>query len=174
MESFPVSDAATPTPPVQAPYYGYSEVRQSWPDANGHMNVAHYVSAFDDGSCPMFDELGLGWDYTARGEHSVFMVASSIDFRRELLAGAPLEMTTRLIGYDRRRIHVYQELFHREQRYLAAQAEFIFVHVSLRTRGVTNIPDSALARLAEILAVHERLPRPPFIGRAIGLDWRPR
>lgn len=160
--------------PVPAPYYGYSEVKQSWLDANGHMNVAHYVSAFDDGSCPMFDELGLGWDYTAQGEASVFMVASSIDFRRELLAGAPLEMTTRLIGYDRRRIHVYQELFHREQRYLAAQAEFVFVHVSLKSRGVTNIPEPALARLAEILPVHAALPRPGFLGRAIGLDWRPR
>jgi acyl-CoA thioester hydrolase len=169
-----LSTPSAPGLPVPAPYLGYSEVKQSWLDANGHMNVAHYVTAFDDGSCPMFDELGLGWDYTAQGEASVFMVASSIDFRRELLAGAPLEMTTRLIGYDRRRIHVYQELFHREERYLAAQAEFVFVHVSLATRGVTNIPEPALARLAEILPVHGALPRPAFIGRPIGLDWRPR
>ena len=49
---------------VQTPYLGESEVKKEWIDANGHMNVGHYLSAFDDGSCPMFDELGLGWDYT--------------------------------------------------------------------------------------------------------------
>lgn len=158
---------------VPTPYYGYSEVKPGWLDANGHMNVAHYVSAFDDGSCPMFDDIGLGWDYTAAGECSVFMVSSSTDFRRELLAGDPLEMTTRLMGYDRRRIHIYQELFHREQRYLAAQAEFVFVHVSLKTRRTVAIPDTAYARLGDIAAAHEALPCSPFVGRAIGLGWKP-
>ncbi len=158
---------------VPSPYLGYSTVKDNWLDANGHMNVAHYVTAFDDGSCPMFDEIGLGWGYTQGGESSVFMVGSSIDFRRELLAGDPLEMTTRLLGCDRRRIHVYQELFHRDQRYLAAQAEFVFVHVSLKSRRVTNIPETALARLTEIAKAHAEMPRPAFIGRAIGLNWKP-
>lgn len=168
-----MTEAAANPATVPTPYYGYSTVKDSWLDANGHMNVAHYVSAFDDGSCPMFDELGLGWDYTHAGESSVFMVSSSIDFRRELLAGAPLEMTTRLVGYDRRRIHVYQELFHRDERYLAAQAEFVFVHVSLKTRHVTNIPETALTRLAEIAEAHAGLPRLSFLGRSIGLNWKP-
>lgn len=160
--------------PVPNPYYGSSEVKPGWLDANGHMNVGHYVSAFDDGSCPLFDDIGLGWDYTAQGTYSVFMVSSSIDFRRELLAGAPLEMTTRLLGFDRRRIHVYQELYHRDQGYLAAQAEFVFVHVSLTTRQVTNIPDGAMRRLEQIRAVHAAFERPPFIGRSLGLNWKPR
>jgi acyl-CoA thioester hydrolase len=159
---------------VPHPYIGYSEVKAGWLDANGHMNVGHYVSAFDDGSCPLFDDIGLGWSYTAGGRHSIFMVSSSIDFRRELVAGAPLEMSTRLLGHDRRRIHLYQELFHREQRYLAAQAEFVFVHVSLTTRGVVNIPTSALDRLAEIASVHVEFARPAFVGRSIGLEWKPR
>ena len=74
-------------------------------------------------------------------------------------------MTTCLIAYDRRRIHVDQELFHHAQGYLAAQAGFVFVHVSLATRGVVDLPEAALARLAEIAAAHAILPRPPFIGR---------
>jgi acyl-CoA thioesterase FadM len=158
---------------VPTPWPGSSEVRPDWLDANGHMNVAHYVSAFDDGSEPMFEDIGLAWSYTARGDGSLFMVSSSIDFRRELLAGDPIAMTTRLLGHDRRRIHVYQEMFHRAQGYLAAQAEFVFVHVSLRTRRVSDIPAAPARRLGEILAAHAALPRPPFIGRPIGLDWRP-
>ena len=158
---------------IPTPYIGYSLVKPEWLDANGHMNVAHYVSAYDDGSCPMFDDFGLGWDYTHQGEASMFMVSSSIDFRRELMVGDPLEMTTLLVGYDRRRIHIYQELYHREQRYLSAQAEFVFVHISFATRRATVMPDSAQQRLAEIQAVHAAVPRPAFVGRAIGLAWKP-
>ena len=158
---------------IPAPYVGYSVVKPEWLDANGHMNVAHYVSAFDDGSCPMFDDFGLGWDYTERGEASVFMVSSSIDFRREVLAGDPLEMTTVLLGFDRRRIHIYQEMFHREQRYLAAQAEFVFVHIAFATRRASALPALAHARLQQIQAAHARLPRSRFVGRAIGLEWKP-
>ena len=159
--------------PIPTPYLGYSLVKPEWLDANGHMNVAHYVSAYDDGSCPMFDDFGLGWHYTHRGEGSVFMVSSSIDFRRELLAGDPLEMSTLLLGYDRRRIHIYQELYHREQRYLSAQAEFVFVHIAFATRRAAVMPEASLKRLAEIHAAHARVPRPAFVGRPIGLEWKP-
>ena len=61
----------------------------------------------------------------------------------------------------------------RQQAYLAAQAEFVFVHVSLRSRRVSNLPPAALERLAEIRAAHAALAQPAFIGRSIGLDWKP-
>ena len=56
---------------VPTPYLGQSVVKNEWIDANGHMNVGHYLSAFDDGSCTMFDELGLGWDYTEEGKGTI-------------------------------------------------------------------------------------------------------
>ena len=65
------------------------------------MTVAHDVSAHDDGSCPMFDDFGLGWDYTRAGVASMFMVGSSIDFRRELMSGDPREMSAWLPNKDR-------------------------------------------------------------------------
>ena len=104
---------------VQTPYLGESEVKKEWIDANGHMNVGHYLSAFDDGSCPMFDELGLGWDYTKGGQGTIFIMSSSLDFLRELLEGDKLKITTWLIGFDKRKVHIFQELFHAEKNVLA-------------------------------------------------------
>jgi acyl-CoA thioester hydrolase len=158
---------------IPTPYHGYSEVKPTWLDANGHMNIAHYASAFDDGSEPMFAALGLGWDYTRAGVGTMFVLSSSMDFRRELLAGDALAMTTQLLAYDRRRIHIYQELFHRQQGYLAAQAEFVFAHVSLANRGISEIPAAMLECVAQVHAAHAALPRPAFIGRVLGLDWKP-
>ena len=48
------------------------------------------------------------------------------------------------------------------------------MHVSLESRAVTNIPEAALRRLAEIKAAHAEFERPRFVGRSIGLDWKPR
>jgi len=166
-------DPQDPADAVPTPYPDYSQVKPEWLDANGHMNVAHYVSAFDDGSCPMFDDFGLGWDYTEGGESSVFMASSSIDVRRELLADDRLRMATYLVAFDQRRIHVFQELYHRDKDYLAAQAEFVFVHVSLVTRRSSDIPASSLRRIEQIHAAHRCAPLPRFVGRAIGLDWKP-
>ena len=157
---------------VKAPYVGSSVVRKDWIDGNGHMNVGHYLSAFDDGSCVMFDELGLGWDYTAKGKGSIFIMSSSLDFLRELVEGDSLQIATWLITYDNSRTHVFQELFNSDKSYLAARAEFMFVHVSLKTRKVFDMPQNALNRLAQIKSVHRPLVSSKFIGREISLQWK--
>ena len=154
---------------IPLPYPGISRVRPEWEDANGHMNMAHYVSAFDDGSCPMFDYLGLGWDYTKAGTSSIFVASSNIDYRRELVAGDDLTMGTVLLGFDNRRIQIYQELYHASANYLAAQAEFMFVHVSLTTRKMCDIPDESLDKLEIVYDIHKHYEQRGFIGRKISL-----
>ena len=69
-------------------------------------------------------------------------------------------------------VHEY-ELRLRRQIALLAMVEFVFVHISFATRRATVMPDSAQQRLAEIQAVHAAVPRPAFVGRAIGLAWKP-
>ena len=124
---------------IPSPYPGSSVVKEEWVDLNGHMNMAHYVSAFDDGSCPLFDYLGLGWDYTAGGEGSIFVGSSSIDYKNELFRGDSLRMETVLLDFDERRVHVSQKMYHERKGYLAAEAEFLFLHVSfhLHTCGTS-------------------------------------
>ena len=154
---------------IPSPYPGSSIVKDEWLDLNGHMNMAHYVSAFDDGSCPLFDYLGLGWDYTAEGEGSIFVGSSSIDYKNELFRGDPLRMETVLLDFDERRIHVFQKMYHAGKGYLAAEAEFLFLHVSLKNRNITDIPLFSMSKLAEVRQAHECVGIHKFVGRTIGL-----
>ena len=159
---------------VPTPYLGQSVVKNEWIDANGHMNVGHYLSAFDDGSCAMFDELGLGWDYTEEGKGTIFIMSSSLDYLQELLEGDELKISTWLITFDKRRVHIFQELFHAEKGFLAARAEFMFAHVCLKTRKASDMPEDALQRLSEIESEHKLHLNSKFIGREISLKWKPR
>jgi len=154
---------------IPMPYPGMSRVLPEWEDANGHMNMAHYASAFDHGSCPMFDYLGLGWGYTRAGKGSIFVTSSNIDYKRELLVDDALRMGTVLLGFDNRRIQIYQELYHLEESYLAAQAEFMFVHVSLVTRKMCDIPRESLKKLETVFESHKLYEEQSFVGRKISL-----
>ena len=154
---------------IPSPYPGSSVVKEEWVDLNGHMNMAHYVSAFDDGSCPLFDYLGLGWGYTARGQGSIFVGSSSIDYKNELFRGDSLRMETVLLDFDERRVHVFQKMYHERKGYLAAEAEFLFLHVSLETRKITDIPLCSMSKLAEVSQAHECPDTNQFVGRTIGL-----
>ena len=154
---------------IPSPYPGSSFVKDEWLDLNGHMNMAHYVSAFDEGSCPLFDYLGLGWGYTAEGEGSIFVGSSSLDYENELFRGDPIRMNTVLFDFDERRIHIYQQMCHAEKDYAVAEAEFLLLHVSLQTRKLADIPASSMLKIKEVHEVHKSSGSSRFVGRTIGL-----
>ncbi len=65
------------------------EIRPEWTDANGHMNVAYYVLAFDRATDAFYDALGIGWPYLERERKSLFTLAMNVDYVREVMAGSP-------------------------------------------------------------------------------------
>ena len=156
-------------PPVPAPFESRLAVDAGWLDPNGHMNVAFYMTAFDRGSDPFFDYCGLGWDYTRAGTGSIFATGCNVDYRRELLAGDPLRVTTQLIDHSEKMVHLYASLYHDGTGELAATQEILFMHVSLATRRSAPLPREALDRLDAVRAAHAVLPVPGALGRQLGI-----
>lgn len=154
---------------IPAPFESHLAVDPAWLDLNGHMNVAFYMTAFDRGSDPFFDYCGLGWDYTREGVGSIFSTGCNLDFRRELLAGDALRVTTRLIDHSDKLLHLQAHLYHADSGELAAVQEILFMHVSLVTRRSVPIPDASLGRLRAVLEAHRKMPAPEGLNRALGI-----
>lgn len=152
---------------IPAPFEDTLTVKPEWLDANGHMNVGFYLSAFDDGGEVFFTDCGLGWDYTADGVGSIFIASSNLDFQRELFADAPLRITTQLIDWGPKLVHTYQALYHRDEGYLAASAEMLFIHIAFADRKSCAMPGVSQTRLTAIHAIHSALPQPKNLGRKI-------
>ncbi len=153
---------------VPAPLELWREtVLPEWTDYNGHMNVAYYTLVFDHGVDAFFNFAGLGRDYRQRTTFSTFTVEHHITYDREVLEGDGLVCTSRLIGFDEKRIHHYHEMFHAADGYRAATCEFLSLHMDLSVRRVTPMGDDRLASFAEILKAHERLPPAEKLGRTI-------
>jgi acyl-CoA thioester hydrolase len=148
-------------------------VRPEWIDSNGHMNMGYYVVVFDLATDEWMRRIGL--DAAHRQAHGVttFCLETHVTYHREVREGDPLRFTTRLLAYDAKRIHYIHEMLHGDVGYLAATNELMSLHVSQTTRRGAPMAPEILERLGAIQRAHDRLPRPPQVGRVMGLTARP-
>jgi acyl-CoA thioester hydrolase len=147
-------------------------VRPEWIDHNAHMNMGYYMVVFDLATDEFLAWIGLGGAHRATARVTTFCLEAHITYHREVRSGDPLRFTTRLLGFDAKRIHYFHEMYHAREDYLAATNELMSLHVSLDTRRGAPMAAAILDRLARVQAAHDVLPRPAQAGRAIGLGAR--
>lgn len=159
---------------VPVPFESYRDVvRPEWIDHNQHMNMGYYLVVFDFATDAWLDFVGLTREHRRRHDVTTFCLEGHITYHREVGAGAPLRFTTRLLGFDAKRIHYFHEMHHADEGYLASTNELMSVHVSRETRRSAPMAPEILERLAAIKRAHEALPPAPQVGRVMGLAARP-
>ncbi len=136
------------------------------------MNVAYYVLIFDHATDAALDHLEIGTAYREASSGSVFVVEAHVTYEQELMEGEAVSVATRLTGFDGKRIVLFHEMRRDRDGVLAATNEVLCLHVDLNTRRSASLPPAALDRLDRLAAAHATLPRPPQVGRAIGLRAR--
>jgi acyl-CoA thioester hydrolase len=162
-----------PDSSIPAPYISERDtVPPEWIDVNGHMNVACYLKAFDRAFDEAYEQIGLTMANLAATGSSTFAAEMHLTYQRELMEGDPIRIATQLIGFDDKRMHWIQSMYHRREGFLAATAEWLVLHIDLRQRKVAPIPEKLQRQLAAVLAAHAGLPRPPETGRRIDLGNR--
>ncbi len=159
---------------IPAPFDAYRDVvRPEWVDHNRHMNMGYYVVVFDLATDEWLSWIGLDAAHRRARQVTTFCLEAHIIYQREVGAGDPLRFTTRLLGHDAKRIHYFHEMYHATEGYLAATNELMSLHVSEATRRGAPMAPEVLDRLARVQAAHDRLARPPQMGRVISLGARP-
>ena len=140
-------------------------VRPEWIDINGHMNVAYYVLAFDYGVDALWTKFGITDEHIRGNDSSTFAVESHVLYRRELKESEPYIVTAQILAFDEKRIHQFQRMYHAEQGYLAATAEWMNLHVDLSTRRVAPWPPNILDGIRNVTAMQGEWPYPEDAGR---------
>jgi len=155
---------------ITAPFEGYRDVvRSAWIDRNGHLNMGYYLVVFDFATDAWLDYIGLDTEHRNSEQIATFSLESHVTYAREVRGGNELRFTTRLLGFDAKRIHYFHEMYHAREGYLAATNELMSLHVSQETRRSAPMAPQILDRLAEIGRAHRALPIPPQVGRVMGL-----
>lgn len=135
----------------------FTSVRPEWIDYNGHMNVAWYVAAMDQATDLLWEALGLGTRFRARGR-ATFAAECWIGYRRELFEGAPLSARCWLLAHDAKRLLVRCQLLHADEGFLASEAEWLALGIDLETRRVAPWPADVVRNFEAFAARH---PLPP-------------
>jgi acyl-CoA thioester hydrolase len=150
-----------------AVYEGH--VLPEWIDVNKHMNVAYYILAFDRAVDALWDRFGITDEYISATRGSTFAVECHVTYQNELHENDPFVVTAQILGYDEKRIHQFQRIYHAEKGFLAATAEWMNLHVSLETRRVSPWPEVILQRLGELTAAQRGQTRPAEEGRQMSI-----
>jgi acyl-CoA thioester hydrolase len=146
-----------------------STVLPEWVDWNGHMNVAFYVLAFDQASGAFMRNMGLGRPYVDGKHGMTFVLETHVTYDREMKGGAQMRFTTQLLERDAKRVHLFHEMYHAAEGYLAATNETIVMNIDYASRRSAPWPMQAGERLEAIWQAHRSLPRPAKVGRVMGL-----
>jgi acyl-CoA thioester hydrolase len=144
-------------------------VEPAWIDYNGHLNMAYYNVLFDRAVDEAYELLGIGLDYVKKRRHSLYTAEVHVRYLRELHAGDPVRVTFQLLGYDKKRVHYFEQLIQTAESSVSATSENLALHVDMDAKRSAPFPQSVLGRLEKMSDSHARLPRPAATGRSIGL-----
>ena len=145
------------------------KVEENWIDYNGHLNMAYYNVLFDRAVDEVYALVRIGADYMRERKHSIFTAEVHVRYLREIHAGDPVRVTFQLLGYDSKRIHYFEQLYHAEDGFVSATSEVMSLHVDMEKKKTAAFPDAVERKLFAMLQAHSKLPRPEAAGRRIAM-----
>ncbi len=157
-------------PEFPAPFVSsIMRIEPQWIDYNGHLNVAYYNVLFDRAVDEVYEPLGLGPDYLKQRKHSTMVVEAHVRYLREVHLDAPLRVKIQLLGFDAKRIHLFEHLVHADEGWVSATSESMTVHVDMTAKKVAPFPAGVLRALERMQAAHAGLPVPDGSGRKVAM-----
>ena len=115
------------------------------------MNIMWYVGKFDEANWNLFARLGLTPSYLRESGRGMAAVQQNISYKRELLAGDIVEVTSRLLEIGEKSIRFLHEMRNAETGEIAATCEFTGVHLDRKARKsapfAPEIRDTAMTHL---------------------------
>ncbi|MEM6482234.1 MAG: thioesterase family protein [Pseudomonadota bacterium] len=141
-------------------------VRPEWIDYNGHLNMGYYSVLFDLAADEAYQTLGFGPDYLAQTGHTTYTAEFHIRYLREVKQSDRLQVSFRVIDFDAKRFHTFQEMYHTDG-WLAATGEGLALHVDTSGPNVAPMPTEIQSKLARIK--EQSGPHPQGVGRAVSM-----
>jgi acyl-CoA thioester hydrolase len=134
----------------------YRGVATAWHcDHVGHLNIAHYVSRFDEAHWPFFAEIGLTPAWLRSQRRGMAAVEQHIRYRREVKAGDVLAIRSRLVAVAAKTITSVHELLDDSSGEICAVERITCALLDLDARRAVAFPDAIAARLRDALHPEE-------------------
>jgi betainyl-CoA thioesterase len=126
-------------------------IAPEWIDYNGHVRDAYYGLIASHAVDSLMERIGIGARYRERTGCTLYTVEMHTHYLREIGADDTVEVRTRVLAADRKRIHVALEFFCDGREEIAATCEVMLLHVcQTPTVRTAPFPEQVTAAIAEL------------------------
>jgi acyl-CoA thioester hydrolase len=136
------------------------EMPSAYLDANGHVNIRHYMALHDEAAWAFFADVGVDDAYFHTRRKGFFDAEHHLRYFAEVLAGDQVAVHGRVVGRSAKALHCLWLMIDRTNRRVANTFEFVTIHVDLEQRRPAPIPPDIAEQLDALLTQHEALPWP--------------
>ena len=161
-----------PKHPDIIPHCYHTAVQPEWLDYNGHMNVAYYTLAFDRAGEQFVTSVGLSEAQTRKDGNSWMVAEAHVTYQNEAMPGDKLEIKTRILGLDVKRVYLFQSMHRTNDGTLLATNEQLILHINLQQRKVQPFTPPVMQQLQQLWNQQSQLQPPSEAGRSISIDAR--
>ena len=111
--------------------------------------------------------LGVDAEYL-RGGHSYYTVESHITYAAQSHAGDVVYVTSQVISYDEKRLHLFNRMHRADDHTLISTGEHMYLHVDTVAGKAMAAPPEMIDRIAAVANAQTHLERPTQAGRFVG------
>ncbi|AXO90346.1 thioesterase [Pseudomonas parafulva] len=126
-------------------------VQPDWADYNGHLRDAYYLLIFSYATDALMTRIGLDADSRGQSGHSLFTLEAHINYLHEVKLGTEVWVQTQIIGFDRKRLHLYHSLHRADFDGALAASEQMLLHVDLAGPKSAPFTDERTLKIQELV-----------------------
>lgn len=126
-------------------------------DHMGHMNVMWYTGKFDEASWSLLSRIGLSRSFMERRKQGMAAVQQNITYKRELIAGDTVSITSGILDVQEKVIRIFHEMRNDENLEVSAFATITGVYMDSIARKAHAIPIDIANRLKGIMLDQSKL-----------------
>jgi betainyl-CoA thioesterase len=126
-------------------------VAPEWIDYNGHVRDAYYGLIASHAVDSLMERIGIGARYREQTGCTLYTVEMHTHYLREIGVDDTVEVRTRVLGADQKRIHIALEFVCDGREQTAATCEVMLLHVcQTPTVRTAPFPEQVTAAIAEL------------------------
>lgn len=127
-------------------------------DHVGHMNVQFYTARFDEATWQFLNRLGLSPSYLKSTGHSAVAADQRTQYKREVLGGTLLHITTELLEVGRKSLRFVHRMYDSESSDEVASTELVGVYFDTTNRISVELPELVREHAASLAMKPVRTP----------------
>ncbi len=145
---------------------GHTPVMPDWIDYNEHLTEYCYLKLFGDATDVVLARIGAGMDYVTSG-FSFYTVETHIRHLGQARLGEKVEVRTRVLDSDDKRLHLFHEMTNLTTGGVIATAEHMLLHVDAKAEKSCPAPAAIAEAMEGLVAAQRSLAPPEGSGRSI-------